>query len=44
MRLCEFGDVGSGKTLGLVKEAYRYHKQFPNNLIYSNIDLFFRSP
>lgn len=39
MRFCAFGDLGSGKTLSLVKEALRYHKNHPFSKIYSNIEL-----
>jgi len=39
IRFCTFGDLGSGKTLSLVKEALRYHRAYPNNAIYSNIQL-----
>lgn len=40
IRFCAFGDVGSGKDVSVVKEAVRYHWQYPNNAVYSNIELF----
>lgn len=40
VRFCGFGDLGSGKTVSLVKEAVRYHWQYPENHVYSNIELF----
>ena len=39
MRFCAFGDLGSGKTICIVKEALRYHRKHPLNKIYSNIEL-----
>ena len=41
VRFCEFGELGTGKTAGCVKEAYRYHINHPNNPIYTNIELTF---
>lgn len=39
IRFCTFGDLGSGKTLSLVKEALRYKRKHPNRKVYSNIEL-----
>ena len=39
VRFCAFGDLGSGKTLSIVKEAWRYRKHHPFSKIYSNIEL-----
>jgi hypothetical protein len=39
VRVCWFGMLGSGKTLGAVKEAYRYQINHPENYIYSNVPL-----
>jgi len=38
LRLCTFGDLGSGKTLVLVKEALRYYLA-KRGKVYSNIEL-----
>lgn len=40
VRFCAFGGLGSGKTLSVVKEALRYHRDFSNLPIFSNIELF----
>jgi hypothetical protein len=39
LRLCTWGDLGSGKTISLVIEALRWKKAFPDGVIYSNIPL-----
>lgn len=39
LRVCWFGSLGSGKTMGAVKEAYRYSVNHPDNKIYSNVPL-----
>lgn len=38
--MCAYGMLGSGKTMAIVIEALLYHKAYPKNPIYSNIDLF----
>lgn len=39
VRFCAFGNLDSGKTISCVEEALRYRRDFPNNPIWSNIDL-----
>lgn len=39
LRFCAFGSLGSGKTLTLVKEAYRYSINHPESYVMSNIQL-----
>lgn len=39
VRFCAFGSLGSGKTLTLVKEAYRYALKHPDNNVWANIKL-----
>lgn len=41
VRACWYGDVGTGKTLGAIKQAVLYHIKYPDLPIYSNIPLFF---
>jgi len=38
-RYASFGGVGSGKTITLVRDCLMYHRDFPNNPIFSNIQL-----
>lgn len=40
VRFCTFGDLGSGKTLSLVKEALRYKLSREHAIIWSNIELY----
>lgn len=35
--MCAYGELGSGKTLSIVKEAVRFHMNYPDLPIYSNI-------
>lgn len=39
IRFCDFGILGSGKTLSTVKEAYRFHVLHPDLKVFSNVPL-----
>jgi hypothetical protein len=39
IRFCDFGTLGSGKTLSTVKEAFRFHLLHPCLKIFSNVPL-----
>jgi hypothetical protein len=39
VRVVAFGFLGSGKTMSIVKEAYRHMKKHPDHNIYSNVPL-----
>jgi len=39
MRICAFGELGTGKTLSVVYHALKWKKNHPNATIYSNIPI-----